>query len=608
MPRKNDIRRVEPPANSIVASAVNFSSIPDASKANSQASQWQDQLWFFYDCVGEFEFAANWFGNLLSRARLYPAFKGVELTEGPAFDAVQEFFGSEQGRSEALRALGLHDRVAGESYIVSYDDVMGNAVWRVVTPQVINKTKGGKWTIDGKDIPAKPGTTPLIIRTWNRHPRRSDDVTSSSRAAIPILNEIFRLTQHIDAQVSSRLASAGILFLPNEMTFAGASTQEEGQDAKNASDADRFVHELIETMSTAIVNRSDASALVPIVVTADGEHLDKAHKMDFWTELDKNSLDLRQEAIRRLGLALDMPPEILTGVADASHWQMWSADESSIKAHAEPALMRLCYDITVGYLLPAIKDVVPAADLMYFSMEADTADMRLRPNRGKEAIELYGLGQLSAKAMRRETGFDETDKPDETELKAKTLFTVGTMAATPEMSAAALEELGIALDLPAPVEDAPANQPQEPDVGADVPDAKPVPSELERRALDKDAERKELEKQDAAALVASAEQMVFRALERAGNKAGNRMRFKPENVEPSEVYLFREEGWSDAEASFMLEGAFSSCHRFADTLNVDGTMLSQALESYCRELITERKPYSRAGLRMALVKEALAHV
>lgn len=587
MPRRNDVRRAEPPSTTIVASATNLSvKSADTGKPRGSGQPWQDELWAMFDVVGEFEFAANWFGNLLSRARLYPSLKGKEVTSGPAFDALQELFGSEQGRKEALRQLGLHDRVAGESYIFAYGPD-SDVTWRVVSPQVVGKT-GGNWSIDSVRI---TDAKPTVIRTWNRHPRRPNDVTSSSRAALPILNEIYMLTQHVEAQVSSRLSSAGILFLPNEMTFAAASEGDSGESS-NASKADEFVNKLIETARRAISSRGDASALVPIIVTAEGDIIDKVNKIDFWTELDSHALELRKEAIRRLGLALDMPPEILTGTGEVSHWQAWSADESSIKAHAEPALQRICADLTTGYLLPALKGLVPEADLAYYAIEADASEMRLRPNRSKEAIELYGLGELSAMALRRETGFTELDAPKPAERKSHTLRQIATMAASPEMSQAALGELGIALEFES--DDKMRGEVTKPS-GADVPTPPQTPGELERRDLEDDARRK-----GEAALLAAAEQMVFRALEKAGNKAASRFRHKPEGIEPSEMYLFRESGWSDAEASYMLDGSFAHCDRFAADLGVNSILLSSELESYCRDLIVNRKRYTRSSLAAAL--------
>jgi hypothetical protein len=570
--------------------------MPSGVRPGSTNTSWQEQLWTYYDLVGEFEYVANWVGNLLSKARLYPALNGKELTSGPAFDAVKELFGSEPGKSDALRMLGLHYTVAGESYIFTYKQ-NGEQVWEVVPRQVVGGDGKKGWTINSTKVPTNDL---MAIRCWERHPRKYDEATSPSRSAIPILNEIVKLTQHIDAQVSSRLASAGILLLPNEITFSSASSKEGEDDASNQSSSDEFVDELIKVSATAISDRGDAAALVPIVLTADGEHLDKPRLLQFWTELDAHALELRTEAIRRLGLAMDVPPEILTGTGDVAHWQAWGVDEAAIKSHTEPLLARICSDLTAGYLWPSLKGEVEDDVLHGFTIEADTTAMRLRPNRSQEAIELYDRGLVKDDTVRRETGFEPSDKPTKTENELWLKRQLAKGSTTPEMVAAALLQLGVDVGIPTS-EDETTETPQPPSL-ENHPDLKPVPDLEERDELDKDAKRKA----EAAALVAAAEQMVFRALERGGSRIMNRTKFKPNNIEPPEVYLYR--ATTDAEASFMLDGSFEHCSRFAARFGVNPQALAATLDEYCRSLIMDRKPYNVDDLARRLEVMEVAHV
>ena len=72
--------------------------------------------------------------------------------------------------------------------------------------------------------------------------------------------------------------------------------------------------------------------------------------MTFWTQLDEHAIELRSEAIRRLGLGMDMPPEVLQGSADSNHWAAWQADEAAIKRGAQRVHARrfLPEDILMG--------------------------------------------------------------------------------------------------------------------------------------------------------------------------------------------------------------------------------------------------------------------
>src|SRR5690606_16154287 len=291
-------------------------------------------------------------------------------------------------------------RAASGTAAEAGDDPRGVAASRRV------QLRSGVWYLDNKALP----DTALVIRQWREHPVENGMATSPSRAALPILSEIERLTMHVAAQVDSRLASAGILFLPREMTFNVTPQQNADGSTSSSGSADKFVKTLQDVMATAIANRDTAEALVPIVVTADGEVLDKAHHMTFWSELDNQAIELRTEAIRRLALSMDMPPEVLTGQSDANHWTAWAIDESAIKSHTEPLLNQIANDIAIGYLRPLLEaDGMDPAEAATYGVGVDTSEMRLRPNRSQEALELWDRGVLSDETLLTETGFHAVD-------------------------------------------------------------------------------------------------------------------------------------------------------------------------------------------------------
>ena len=100
------------------------------------------------------------------------------------------------------------------------------------------------------------------------------------------------------------------------------------------------------------------------------------------------------------------------------------------------------------------------------------------------------------------------------------------------------------------------------------------------------------------ALLAAAEQMVFRALERAGNRLRNKFRTSP-GVSASESYLFMPT-LSASDVEFALEDGFSQCERFAAKYGVTHTWLEETLRRYCSVLIATKKPYDEALLRTYL--------
>lgn len=565
--------------SALVASAKRIKMGGDPAKTARGGEGWQDAAWHFYNTVGEYAYAVNWVGNLLSRAKLHAT---VDEGEGPkevpsgslADEYMDQFFGNEQGRSQALRKIGVHYTVPGECYIVGITDEDGRDNWEIVAATMMTR-RGGKWYSDKKALPDDA----LVIRIWRPHPVESKKATSPSRAALPILSEIERLTMHVAAQVDSRLASAGILFLPKEMAFSVNSEQDANGNTTSSGSAAKFVKTLQEVMATAIANRDDASALVPIVVTADGEFLDKAHHLTFWSELDNQAIELRTEAIRRLALSMDMPPEVLTGQSDANHWTAWAIDESSIKSHTEPLLAQIADDIAVGYLRPLLIDSgMDPVEAEKYGVGVDTAEMRLRPNRSQEAIELWDRGALTTKTLLEETGFrPEEDLPSEIERALWLTMKVAGGSTTPELVEAALENLKVMLN-PKPAEESTETQ-----------EARPTPS------LEDHPDQSPPEEPAQAALVAGCEVLVYRALERAGNRLRNKTQTKIPGVGAAETYMFVPVNQNAID--FALEDAWTAVERFAPAWGVSAESLSASLDSYVRVLLAERKPHDSTLLR-----------
>lgn len=582
MARLKKARLDDGPPKAIVASAKRLAKNPDPTRVARSGSGWQNAAWHFYNTVGEYAYAVNWVGNLLSRAKLY----ATEDTgdgprrlppEHPASKLVDALFYDEQGRSTALQQIGVHYTVAGEAVIVGYEDSEGLEQWEVIAPQRLTED-GATRKIDGVALEGDS----FAIRIWRPHPVERQIATSPSRAALPILSEIERLTMHVAAQVDSRLASAGILFLPDKMTFAVRG--ENGEMLTGSSDA--FVDVLQDVMGRTIANREDASALVPIVVTADGEVIDKVSHLQFWSELDNHAIELRTEAIRRLALSMDMPPEILTGQGDSNHWSSWSIDESSIKSHTEPLLNRVADDLATGYLRPALiaggEGDMPMTpeDARSFGIGVDTAEMRLRPNRSAEAMELWDRGVLTAAALLEETGFRPEQMQEAAEHRQWFLDKVASGQTTPEIVEAALREIGVRLNVlqdPNPPEDRPQ-----------IHEQRPTPS-LE------DHPRQELPDTAEAAMLGGCEVLVFRALERAGNRLKNKTQRKIPGVGAAETYMFHKVDTGTLD--FVLEDAWSAVDRFAPNWGINPERLTACLDAYTRAILVEQKPHDREMMR-----------
>src|SRR3546814_17159695 len=58
----------------------------------------------------------------------------------------------------------------------------------------------------------------------------------------------------------------------------------------------------------------------------------------FHTPFDEETRELREEAIRRLALGQDAPPELLLGVGNMNHWGAWLVQADTNNTHVEPPL------------------------------------------------------------------------------------------------------------------------------------------------------------------------------------------------------------------------------------------------------------------------------
>lgn len=411
-------RRVPGPStpNAVVAAAQRLPAQRNGSSAPRRiqipTAGWQAEAWRQYDINGELRFGCAWLGNALSRCRLRATAvdaNGVLQLATPVptevSDIVEGLLGSPGRQAQVLSALAVHLSVPGDCYVVATIDADGNFTdWAVMSTEEITSAGDGKVRINRGD--GYPYTldlaNALVIRIWRPHPRRHFEADSPTRAALPVLIEMEQLSKYIFATLDSRLAGAGILFLPSEMTFpTPRESLEPGEDP--------FTAVLTEAMVTPISDRGAASAVVPIVVRAPKDALAGVQHMRFDSAMSAEVSDLRDKAIRRLALDLDMPAEVLLGAGDSSHWNAWQIEEQAIKLHIEPVMVLICAALTEGYLRPAL--AAAGIDDDEWALWFDSSDLVLRPNRNQDAKDVWDRGALSDDTLRRENGFVDSDAP-----------------------------------------------------------------------------------------------------------------------------------------------------------------------------------------------------
>jgi hypothetical protein len=96
-------------------------------------------------------------------------------------------------------------------------------------------------------------------------------------------------------------------------------------------------------------------------------------------------------------------------------------------------------------------------------------------------------------------------------------------------------------------------------------------------------------------MLAGCEVLVFRALERAGNRLKNKTQRKIPGVGASETYMFHKVDTGTLD--FVLEDAWSAVDRFAGRWGVNSERLTACLDAYTRAILVEQKPHEPEMMR-----------
>jgi len=194
---------------------------------------------------------------------------------------------------------------------------------------------------------------------------------------------------------------------------------------------------------------------------------------------------------------------------------------------------------------------------------------------------------INAEAVVRETGFKPEDRMEPEEYVRWLLQRIATGAVTPELTAEALRILGANIDtsivFPDDAQEQPDSTRTDTEVNDDgqlggIPDGDP--------------------------LLAACEVLVYRALERSGNRLRNKHpRTDTAAMRVHHVYLSL--GGDETE---LLAGAWDCAPEVLDSYSVDVEAVVDVLDFYTRGLLSQKRPHSRATLSRLLATPHLEAV
>lgn len=446
----------------------------------SASTAWQSEAWEYYDSIGEVKYAFNLVASVVSRIRLYAAgtlnpdeapspIDDVEAIDSRlsaaarrALDRLSSAYGGQPG---LLKDAALNLQVTGECYLVQIPERVGSQLpesWDIRSTDELQVDSRGTYVINprrdvggntpgissqgSKEIIPLPKTA-FVGRIWKAHPRYSQEADSSLRGLLDLCAELLLLNRTFRATARSRL-NAGALYLPDGLSVAAGPDPDypydedgnfnESYTAEEA--ADDFEDQLIDAMTTPIKDEDSASAVVPLIIRGPAELGDKIKQFKFERSFDPALAQRADRVLERIMQGLDVPKDIVSGLANVKYSNALQIDESLYKAHIEPLMLLIVDALTVVYLRPyLIANGYPEEEVKKVCIWYDPSLVATRNDRAADADSGFEKMAVSYDSWRRAHGFSESDAPDPSELALRLVIQKGMV--TPELTEAMLQSV-----------------------------------------------------------------------------------------------------------------------------------------------------------------------
>jgi hypothetical protein len=436
-------------------------------RRSAASSAWQAEAWEYYDAIGEIKYAFNLVASVVSRIRIYaavidnPSDSPASVRDSSTIDpklaaaaerALARLDSAYGGQAGLLRDAALNLSVAGECYLVQMPELRGTGLpesWDIRSiDEVTTDARGGYNVISRREqygaqnaVGVKKLTNGAFVgRIWRSHPRYSDEADSSLRGLLDLCAELLLLNRTFRATARSRL-NAGALYLPDGLSVASGGDPDYPYDTDNelnpqfvAEEAeDEFEEQLIDAMTTPIRDEESASAVVPLIIRGPAELGEKIKQFKFERSFDATLVQRADRVLERILQGLDVPKDVVTGLANVKYSNALQIDESLYKAHIEPLMLLIADALTIVYLRPyLVAQGYSPTDVEKIVVWYDPSQVSTRNDRAMDADSGYDRGVVSQAAWRRAHGFSDADAPTPNEFALRMLYEKGVI--TPELT------------------------------------------------------------------------------------------------------------------------------------------------------------------------------
>ena len=151
----------------------------------------------------------------------------------------------------------------------------------------------------------------------------------------------------------------------------------------------------MEHVQSQIENPASAASKVPFMLEGAYEYIDRVRWMPTHDpQTDYMERELRKEAVHRLALGMDFPPEFLLGMTDANHWTARQVVYDMWRSYGTPVAERFADDLADSYLRPALAEE-DYPDWQNVVISYDDSQVVISPDRTEDADKAYDRGQIN---------------------------------------------------------------------------------------------------------------------------------------------------------------------------------------------------------------------
>jgi hypothetical protein len=175
-----------------------------------------------------------------------------------------------------------------------------------------------------------------------------------------------------------------------------------------------------------------------LIIRGPAELGDKIKQFKFERSFDPALAQRADRVLERILQGLDVPKDIVTGLANVKYSNAMQIDESLYKAHIEPLMLLIADALTVVYLRPyLIANGFDESQVDRLVIWYDPSQVATRNDRAADADMGFDKMAVSFDTWRRAHGFSEADAPSPNEVALRTILEKGMI--TPELTEATIK-------------------------------------------------------------------------------------------------------------------------------------------------------------------------